>query len=229
MADSRLREAERRWAAEPGDQHALATAIAERLRAGLRVPPFMLDAQVFPPTSFESKLPFVIEVEQPDGEVASIACTPSRTPLRVPPHRAWWVSPTADPWRSYGKLQGVARLPSPDSAPYARQVLDSRKLSRALDEVETRRVPGLALRAHSLGEAIHRLPAHLESLDLTRSFSRTGLGPVGQLQRLRRLDLTGMGRIDLRPIRDLPAAITLRLDLAAREKLRQVLPDCKIY
>jgi hypothetical protein len=217
MADARWREAERRWRAD-GDAQALSAAIAGRRREGLAVPASLLDAQVFSPTTFESRVPFVVEVERPDGSVDRVGCTPSKQPLKVPRHRAWWACATRDPWRSYGKLPGVERVPFPDSAPGSGQCLGATALGRVLAEVEAKRVPGFALRAHSLADVLERLPVHLETLDLERSFSRGGLGPLARLMRLRRLVLGGMGRVDLRPLRDLPELVTL--ELAANQGLQ---------
>lgn len=175
----------------------------------------MLEAQLFAATTFESKLPLVVEVERVDGETELVGCTTAKQPVKVPRHRAWWVSPTQDPWRSYGKLTGASRLPYPDSAPRSGNCLTAAKLQKVLAELEDRRLPGLALRALSLGDSLERLHGDLEALDLERSFTRAGLGPLARLSRLRRLVLSDMGRLDLRPIRDLPELVTL--DLAADE------------
>lgn len=224
MVDSRWREAERRWRADPGDQQALAAAIEGRRREGLSTPAPMLDAQVFGPTSFESASPFVVEVEREDGEDALVGCTPGRV-VKVPRHRAWCVSPARDPWRSYRALDGYERVPDWEETTDA-------SLGRAVEEVAQRSLPGLAIREVALRDHhLRRLGEALVLLDLSRS-SLVGSGKIGRLDRLhrlRRLACVDTEGVDLDTVAELPELTNLRTDPETFVALERVPPTlCRL-
>lgn len=92
MGDMEWREAERRWRAQPTDQH-LTAAIEEGRRQGVAIPGTMLMAQRFPKRTFNCDIAGTVSARL-DGGAKRIGETPSKTPLKIPQHRVWWFSPT---------------------------------------------------------------------------------------------------------------------------------------
>jgi hypothetical protein len=185
MADETWREAERRWLADPTDQGALAKAITACRRAGRAVPPPMLDAELLPPTAFDSKLPLIVQVESADGAVKTVGATPSRPPLRLPRCRAWWVT-------------GSRLEPGNVKYPGVPWSLDEVGLERLLAEVARSEVSGLAINGRCSADAtigrLAREAGSLRSLTLTSCYDITAAGFAGLagLNTLRRLDLSGL-------------------------------------
>jgi hypothetical protein len=208
VTDTRWREDERRWLADRGDRGALTTALRSCRRAGLPVPLAMLDAELFPATRFESRVPFVVEVERPNGVVDVLGATPGEAPLRIPAHRAWWVNPAKGNSIPHLKLPGVP----------TREQLERTHLKAATDEIAARQLGGVCFR-HLCGgdEALATLAAeapHLRALGLrVEDLSPAGLAHVARLESLRRLDLTRLAcGSHVAPLGELRELIDLRLD-----------------
>jgi hypothetical protein len=211
VADARIREAERRWRADPTDQAALEAAIQERRRAGAPVPTPLLDARLFPAKKVGASVPMIVEVERPTGEVELAGATSGRL-VKLPTHRAWWVCPAREGWRSYGKLEGADDVPHLDE-------LGEDGLARALAEVRERKLPGVAIRARAVPAATLRgLGDALVNLDLHRSTLPDGLGSLAELPRLQRLDLSGEETLPPDALPPLPELVTLRLDFLRLER-----------
>jgi len=166
--DRDRRARERRWAVEPGDQAALASAIAARRRAGQPVPGWLRERVVRPGRTFASRLRLEVWALLPSGATRPVGRTgPGAEPVAVPPHRAWWVKP-------------------------ARSI----RRRRLLSEVAAQGVPGLSLARCRLDRAQLALLAECRTLEWlslarTRGYRPRDLAALAGLERLRHLDLAG--------------------------------------
>lgn len=185
MVDQRIRTAERRWRTDRADQAELARLILELRRAGRRVPTGLLDACVFSPIDFSSRLILLVEAERPTGAIVAVGTT-GDSPVRIPKHRTWWVGP----------------------------LVHDERLTPVLTEVRERRLPGLALRERRVAEKeLLRAGDSVVALDLRGSHLPQGLGSLRHAPRLQRLDLSEARRYDLRKLPALDELVMLRLDV----------------
>jgi hypothetical protein len=173
MADEAWREAERRWAASPDDQELVAAAIAVRRRAGLPVPGRILERERFPARTFESTLELTVHAALPDGTVRQVGTTPSKKPLKVPEHQAWWL--TAMYGGDFHALQAAAL-----AAGASGLVVSPSFMDRVTDDDL---------------EGFDRDAPPLRVLGLPGSWlTRKGLARVAKLDRLQRLGLDSARR-----------------------------------
>jgi hypothetical protein len=114
--DQDWRALERLWRSDPGDQDALHRAITARRRAGLPVPSFLLQSQVFEPRTVTASVPLDVFALLPDGRAVGLG----QAPASVPEHRELWVSPIHVDERRLGpaidevcaqRIQGLALPP----------------------------------------------------------------------------------------------------------------------
>lgn len=243
MADHDWRSLERRWQADPGDQDALHRAIAARRRAGVPVSGWMLDRCEFPGRRFDSALSLDVFVMTLDGRSLGVGRTPAGGEgLQLPPHRTWWVQPSASvDLTDVARLVHEAEVPGLSLAPQVRDE-DLAKLVglplQRLDLGGCTRVgaPGLAhvgtlrgLTALSLWycRAIDSAALkHLSELDELTALNlshcprigSTGLAPLAGFRKLEVLScqgLTELGDSGLDPIAALPRLAVLDLQRCA--------------
>lgn len=203
MADDEWRAAERRLEADPGDQEALARAIAGRRRAGLEVPLALLDAVRRPARSFSTSLRAHVNGVSPDGRLFCFGRTGgTASTVTLPEHRELLLEPEpkaelreAVAAARDGDAQGLLLQSAGKSVP----ALPGRELARA---------------------------THLERLDLLGwRVEAADVEPLGALPGLWQLDLRSC---DVAPgataaIAALPALARLRLRYLISR--RGALPD----
>jgi hypothetical protein len=203
MHDEGWRAQERMWLADPGDQDALARAIAARRRAGLPVPAFMLEKRVHAAGRFESRHGLDVFALLPDGSVRGLGRTPVAGGLEVPEHRALWVQP---------------EMPT-----------DAGLRALAEDADAARQVAGLSLGPDVTDAGLAALEAFggITRLDLagcTRITAR-GLEHVGRMWGLEALDLWSALKVDddaLAHLAGLSQLVTLNLRKCAKLTARGV-------
>jgi len=205
VADDEWRAAERRFEADPGDQEALARAIAGRRRAGLEVPLALLDAVRRPARSFTTSLKAHVNGVSPDGRLFCFGRTNvagAASTVTLPEHRELVLEPEP-------------KAPLPDVVAAAREG-DAQGL---LLQSAGKQVP--ALPGHELAKA-----THLERLDLLGwRVEAADVEPLRALPDLWSLDLRSC---DVAPgtsaaIAALPALARLRLRYLISR--RGALPD----
>lgn len=204
MSDRYWRKWERAWEADPTDQDALRRAISARQRAGVSVPGWMIERQIFSARSFNSALPFHVFAQLPDDSVQRVGRTPhSGRDLEIPDHTVWWVQP-------------VSRLPIGVHAEFD-------QLAGICHELTSRDVPGLtAKRTQITNTVLAQLAgcSHLRWLELgvCDQVTEEGLGHLAGLP-LSQLRLNGCAQIEdsgIRALRDLPSLTRLELHEATR-------------
>ena len=137
MSDVTWRNWQRAWEANPGDQEALAHAIAGRRRAGLPVSGRMLSERILPSRLFNSVLRLRVWAQIPEGNIQELGRTPHTDNIQIPPHHAWWVQPES-------------------MLPFGVAAFD--ELAAITEELNARRIPGLvARRTHVTDEVLKRL------------------------------------------------------------------------
>lgn len=203
MSDTAWRRWERAWEANPGDQRALRRAIAERRRAGQRVPGWMLEEQIFPERRFDVPVQLRVHAQLPGGELLEVGRTPAGGEgLTIPAHRTWWVQPEA-------------RLPFGVSA--------FEDLAAVCHVVTAQDVPGLvAKRAQITDPDVERIASchplrHLE-LGLCTMLTEHGLRPLGRMQ-LTHLGLLDCGQVEEEGLAALADLELARLTLTGAERL----------